>query len=155
MEDSKLKETLDQAIQKSKEFAEDIHLKENLSNAASKTKEALGIVGEKIVELSKDEELKAKFKDVSTPIVDTGKKVVEKLEENQTFNKVVSTVKEGAIEAADYVSTKTQEFLEKPEVQEKLEQAKDKTIELAEAGVENLKKWLKPEASDEQEKSQE
>lgn len=40
---------------------------------------------------------------------------------------------------------KTEEYLARPDVQEKIEKAKNKTIEIAEKGVDSLKKWLKPE----------
>jgi len=59
-------------------------------------------------------------------------------------------IKEGAHQVADtavkgakYVGDKTTEFFERPDVQENIEKAKDKTIEVAEKGVEALKKALK------------
>lgn len=153
MEDHQFKKTLDKAVQQTKEFAEEIHLKENAGIAFEKTKEVVGAVGKKITELGQDEAFKAKLKDVATPVVDTSKKVFEKLEENENVQKVFETVKQGTTEAVEFASQKTKEFLDKPEVQEKIEKAKEKTIELAESGVENLKKWLKP--SDEENSSDE
>lgn len=142
MEDSnKIKETVDSFVKHSKEFAEEVQLKENLSAVAEKAKEAAKTVGQKVGELAHDEELIDKLKDVSAPLIDSGKKIIDTLEENETVQKVTETVKE----TVETLGQKTQEYLERSDVQEKLEKAKDKTIELAESGVESLKKWLKPE----------
>ena len=52
----------------------------------------------------------------------------------------MESVKDGA----RTVSEKTVEFFEKPEVQEKIEVAKEKTLSIAEKGMSKLKEWLKP-----------
>ena len=43
------------------------------------------------------------------------------------------------------------EFFEKPEVQEKIEEVKEKTLDIAEKGVSKLREWLKPDEKDEEE----
>ena len=53
---------------------------------------------------------------------------------NEKVNKVCGDVKEGY-----------DDFMSKPEVQEKVDKAKDVTIDLAEKAVEALKQWLRPE----------
>lgn len=63
----------------------------------------------------------------------------EKLKENEAFKKTTVLIKEGA--------AKINEFFEKPEVKETINKAKATTINIAEKGVEGLKKILedKPE----------
>jgi hypothetical protein len=119
--DNNFKEELDKLIEKASKFADDIHLKENLESFRDDLVELATKTGKKIDELAHDEELKTKIKDGA----------------NQ--------VKDGAIKGAKYVGDKTTEFFERPDVQENIEKAKDKTIEVAEKGVEALKKALKKE----------
>jgi hypothetical protein len=119
--DNTFKEELDRLIEKANKFADDIHLKENLESFRDDLVDLATKTGKKIDELAHDEELKTKIKDGA----------------NQ--------VKDGAIKGAKYVGDKTTEFFERPDVQENIEKAKDKTIEVAEKGVEALKKALKKE----------
>ncbi|NTW95706.1 MAG: hypothetical protein HGB31_03705 [Erysipelotrichaceae bacterium] len=119
--DNTFKEELDRLIEKANKFADDIHLKENLESFRDDLVDLATKTGKKIDELAHDEELKAKIKDGATQ------------------------VKDGAIKGAKYVGDKTTEFFERPDVQENIEKAKDKTIEVAEKGVEALKKALKKE----------
>lgn len=113
------KEELDKLVEKANKFADEKHLKENLEAFRDDLVELANKAGQKIDEIVHDEELKTKVKEGA----------------NQ--------VKEGAIKGAKYVGDKTTEFFERPDVQENIEKAKDKTIEVAEKGVEALKKALK------------
>lgn len=117
--DTNFKEELDKLIQKSNQFADDIHLKENLESLRDDLIVLAEKTGKKIDELAHDEELKAKIKDGAHKVADT------------------------AVKGAKYVGDKTTEFFERPDVQENIEKAKDKTIEVAEKGVDALKKALK------------
>ncbi|KAF0226339.1 MAG: hypothetical protein FD179_885 [Erysipelotrichaceae bacterium] len=113
------KEELDKLVVKANKFADDKHLKENLESFKDDVVDLANKTGKKIDEVVHDEELKAKVVDGA----------------NQ--------VKDGAIKGAKYVGDKTTEFFERPDVQENIEKAKDKTIEVAEKGVVALKKALK------------
>lgn len=65
----------------------------------------------------------------------------KELEKNKTFVKIasgVNDVKNSSIKAIN-------DFMSKPEVSEKIEKAKDITIELAEKSLDALRNWLKPE----------
>ena len=51
-------------------------------------------------------------------------------------------------EVLNNVKNSVNEYMNRPEVKEKTERAKDGTIELAEKAVEALKNWLRPEEDD-------
>lgn len=139
------KDVLDKAAKHSKAFAEDVHLKENVEEFYRKVKEAALVLGKKIGDVAQDEEVKERFKDLTDPIVDSARKLSDRVNENETFMKVVDSVKTGLVDGVEFVNEKTKDYLEKPEVQRNIEKAKDKTIELADKGVDKLKEWLKPE----------
>jgi uncharacterized protein YjbJ (UPF0337 family) len=101
----------------------------------------------KVEELKTDEELKAKIKEKAEDVIESSKKLIDDIKENENVQKVVESVKEGA----KTVSDRTVEFFEKPEVQEKIEDVKDKTLDIAEKGVSKLREWLKPNEKDEEE----
>jgi len=117
--ENNFKEELDKLVEKANKFADDIHLKANLESFRDDLVVLADKAGKKIDEIAHDEELKAKIKDGAHQVADT------------------------AVKGAKYVGDKTTEFFERPDVQENIEKAKDKTIEVAEKGVEALKKALK------------
>ena len=117
--DNNFKEELDKLIEKANHFADEKHLKENLESFRDDLVELASKASQKIDEIAHDEELKTKIINGA----------------NQ--------VKDGAIKGAKYVGDKTTEFFERPDVQKGIEKAKDKTIEVAEKGVEALKKAFK------------
>jgi protein involved in ribonucleotide reduction len=176
MED--IKKTFEKVVESGKEFAEDIKLKENLEKAKDVTLDAVDKVAQKFEELKQDEELKAKIKERADDVVETvkegaktvsdktveffekpevkekidgvvesGKKMMDDINKNENVQKVVDSVKEGA----KTVSDKTVEFFEKPEVQEKIEDVKEKTLDIAEKGISKLREWFKPKQKDEEE----
>ena len=147
------KDVVDKAVKHSKAFAEDIHLKEGVDEFYQKVKEAAAVLAKKVGEVAKDEEVKERFRDLTDPDVNSAKKLSDKVNENESLKKVVDSVKEGVEDSYDYVSGKTKEYFERPDVQKKNNKAKNKTIELAEKGVDKRKEWLKPE--DKEEKSEE
>ncbi len=117
--DNNFKDELDKLFEKANKMADDMHVKENLESFRDDLISLAEKTGKKIDELAHDEELKGKIKDGA------------------------NTVKETAVKGAKYVGDKTTEFFERPDVQQNIEKAKDKTIEVAEKGVEALKKALK------------
>ena len=63
----------------------------------------------------------------------------DKAMENEDIKKTF----DGVVNAYNNVKDIVTEYFEKPEVQENIDKAKDITIDLAEKGVDALKKWLK------------
>lgn len=57
-----------------------------------------------------------------------------------------------AVNAYDSIKQNVQDYLAKPEVQEKISQLKDKTLDIADKGLDILKKTLKPEEYKEEHK---
>ena len=61
------------------------------------------------------------------------------------FNSIKDKAGEVTSNAAEFVSKHVDEFTSKPEVNEKIEKAKDVTLDVAEKAVDALRKWLRPE----------
>lgn len=80
------------------------------------------------------------IKDAGEKIGDFAKDTYDKAMENPDIKGVV----DGVVKAANEVKEDVDDFFERPEVKEKVDLAKDKTIEIAEKAVDALKKWLKP-----------
>jgi gamma-glutamylcysteine synthetase len=150
-----LKDVLNKAAKHSKAFAEDVHLKEGVDEFYQKVKEAAAFLGKKVGEIAQDEEVKERFKDLTDPVVDSAKRLADKVNENEALKKVVDSVKEGVEDSYEYVSEKTKAYLEREDVQQNIEKAKDKTIELADKGVDKLRDWLKPDTKKGQEGKEE
>ena len=84
----------------------------------------------KLQELKDNEQLKKGLADAGNFV----KQQTDKIKENENVQKVVGEVKE-----------KTDEFFNKPEVAEKIESAKEMTLDVAEKAVKALKVWLRPD----------
>ena len=59
--------------------------------------------------------------------------------------RIINKTNEKVSEVCTNVKDSYDEFMAKPEVQEKVEKAKDVTIDIAEKAVDALKQWLRPE----------
>lgn len=79
--------------------------------------------------------LKKTYDKTSEVAKDSFDKAMENEDIKKTFDSVVN--------AYNNVKDIVTEYFEKPEVQENIDKAKDITIDLAEKGVDALKKWLK------------
>ncbi len=130
--DDKFKRELDDFIASAKQLIDDIQIKENLEIVQKELKAIYDKAAIKINEVKNDEELKAKLKEAG------------------------NTVKDKTIEAAHVVKDKTKEaventkeYLNRPDVKEKIDNAKDKTKEAAEKSVETVKEWFKPKGDKE------
>lgn len=75
---------------------------------------------------------------------ETASKFKEKVTDNEKFMEVVENVKDKTIATGKAVKEKTTEFIQREDVQENIEKAKAKTVDIAEKGVGKLKKWLSP-----------
>ena len=71
--------------------------------------------------------------------------------ENENVKKVTDAVSDTYQKAKNGV----EDYLNKPEVKENIEKAKDATINVAEKAVAALKAWLKPEEENKEDKTEE
>lgn len=140
-------------LKSAKSFVKDAKLQEKFDVLKEKTGEAVDAASKKIDEIRNDEELKTKLNTFKENVSSATDKVVEKVRDNEELNKTLHNVKEGAIDAAkrsaEFVHDKTEEIKANPDVQKKVGQAKDKSIEIADKAAAGLKKWLRPEPSEE------
>lgn len=74
----------------------------------------------------------------------------ETLTESEKIKKVVQSVNDSAIKIISEAKEGIEDYLSRPEVNEKIEIAKDVTIDIAEKAVAGLKAWLKPETDSEE-----
>lgn len=125
--DDKFKRELDEFTASAKKLIEDIQLKENLEIMQRELKIIYDKAAEKFNEVKNDEELKSKLKEAGNTVKD---KTME----------AATVVKDSTIKAVE----NTKEYLNRPDVKEKIDNAKDKTKEAAEKSVETVKEWFKP-----------
>jgi len=149
-----------------KDLQEDEQLKENLHQAKGKAIALFEETKEKIITIREDEEWQKRWSDLvaNTSLVvakvanfaeETSAKAMDKAKENEKFAEYMDKATDVASKAAHatketYVATKEKvdDYFAKPEVIEKIDAAKDKTIDVAEKAVDGLKKWLKPEGKE-------
>jgi hypothetical protein len=160
---AKIDEAKDKVVTETIRVVDDLNVDDKLEKAQVVLKEAFDAVSLKIEELRHDEELREKIRAARDKVVHKTIEVVDDIKENENVQKTVKNVQERAQEfsedlnknetfqqvvktvkeSAQRVTEKTQEFFERPDVQEKIEDLKDKTIEVAELGVDKLKKVLR------------
>ncbi len=140
-------------LKSAKSFVKDAKLQEKFDVLKEKTGEAVDAASKKIDEIRHDEELKEKLNTFKENVQGAASNVVEKVKDNEELSKALHNIKEGTIDAAkrsaEFVHEKTEEIKANPDVQKKVGQAKDKTIDIAEKATDGLKKWLRPETSEE------
>lgn len=113
-------------------FTEDEQFDEFLDKVRAKSREAVEFAKDKIDDLA--------TKTSNQSLADLHDDVMaefDKLKENEYIKKTADFLKE--------IGGEINEFFEKPEVKETINKAKVTTINVAEKGVEGLKKILKPE----------
>ena len=137
----------------SPEFKENVaKTKEAIKDASVYVKDTANDVKDKVVEYTKSPEFKEGvekaqdfLKDASDKIMDVASDVKEKISSNEDAMNLINKTSEKATEVYTNAKESYDEFMSKPEVQEKVEKAKDVTIDIAEKAVEALKQWLRPE----------
>ncbi len=113
---------------------EDEKLDEFLDKVKAKSMEAVDFTREKVQELTaKKEESEKTLDDASNDIMG----VFDNIKESETLKKTAEFLGD--------ISKKINEFFERPEVKEAIDKAKIKTVNIAEKGVEGLKKVLNTE----------
>ena len=123
---SKAKDLYDSALKSINDFMNQEKVKDSLSNANE--------FASKVVD---------KVSDVYNDAVEAAKK-------NETIKNISEKVSAGY----ENVVKSTKEFLEKPEVQDRIDKVKDGTIDIAEKAVEALRNWLRPEDKKEEDKQE-
>ncbi|MBR4461259.1 MAG: hypothetical protein IKS51_01590 [Erysipelotrichaceae bacterium] len=113
---------------------EDEKLDEFLDKVKAKSMEAVDFTREKVQELTKKKEEPEKTLDeASNDIMST----FENIKESEALKKTAEFLSE--------INRKINEFFERPDVKEAIDKAKIKTVNIAEKGVEGLKKVLNTE----------
>ena len=113
---------------------EDEKLDEFLDKVKAKSMEAVDFTREKVQELTaKKEESEKTLDDASNDIMG----VFDNIKESETLKKTAEFLSD--------INKKINEFFERPEVKEAIDKAKIKTVNIAEKGVEGLKKVLNTE----------
>ncbi len=113
---------------------EDEKLDEFLDKVKAKSMEAVDFTREKVQELTKKKEEPEKtLDDASNDIMN----VFDNIKESEALKKTAEFLSE--------INKKINEFFERPEVKEAIDKAKIKTVNIAEKGVEGLKKVLNTE----------
>ena len=129
----KAEEVINSSIEKVKTIINDVKDEEKLNSLLdkikAKSKEAVEFTLEKVDALTKSDK-PLTIDDIHNEIMDD----FDKLKETDIFKKTTVLLKQGV--------SLVNEFLEKPEVKETIKKAKTTTINLAEKGVEGLKKIL-------------
>ena len=133
---AKTEEAIKSSIEKVKgiinDVQEDEKLDEFLDKVKAKSMEAVEFTKEKVAELTQQDDKENKLEKLGDDIMAE----FDKLKESDAFKKT-----------ADFLSdihTKVNDYFNKPEVQDAINKAKTTTINIAEKGVESLKKALEP-----------
>ena len=92
-----------------------------------------------LVAVSDPADAKERFTEAYEKLEDFTGVQINELKENEDFMNVVNNVNESVNKGLD----KLNEFTSRPDVQKKIDKAKDQAINLAEKSTEALKKWLK------------
>lgn len=134
----KTEEAIRSSIEKVKgiinDVQEDEKLDEFLDKVKAKSMEAVEFTKEKVAELTKKPDEKGRT------LEDLGNDIMaefDKIKESDAFKKTADFLSD--------IGTKVNEFFEKPEVKSAINKAKTTTVNIAEKGVENLKRALKTE----------
>lgn len=147
---------LNAAIEQIKESSEKIKNDEELHKMLESIKkiaeETVASLKKQYTDFINDPKVKQSYNDVKEQAITMYEKMqdyvsvqIQKLKENEELMKKVSDLNESIDKGIMYANEKINEFTSRPEVNEKIEKAKDLAIDLAEKSTEALKNWLRPE----------
>lgn len=147
----KTEEAIKSSIAKIKDIINDVQedekVDEFLDKVKAKSMEAVEFTKEKVAELSKKVDNNDKIEQLTSDIMAE----FDKLKESDTFKKTTEFLND--------ISGKINDFFDKPEVKDAINKAKATTVNIAEKGVEGLKRVLnteeKPAAEQKTEKTSE
>ena len=138
---NKTEEAIRSSIEKVRNIISDVQedekLEEFLDKVKAKSMEAVDFTKEKVAELTnrsekEDNRLEKLGDDIMAEF--------DKLKDSDTFKKTADFLND--------IYGKVNEFFEKPEVKKAINKAKTTTVNIAEKGVENLKKALEPKVEE-------
>ncbi len=118
------------------EFLEDIELKSSQLSYNLKLK---------LKEYSENEKVELVLDKAKEITNDASEKISSAIENSEEIQKGIEYTKDTIEKGKEFVADKIDEIKANPEVQEKIQNAKTKTIEIAELAVDKLKKLLKVE----------
>ena len=113
------------------EVQEDDKLDEFLDKVKAKSMEAVDFTKTKVAELTKEKEEKKTLEDLAGDIMAE----FDKIKETDAFKKTADFLSD--------IGSKVNEFFDKPEVRSAINKAKTTTVNIAEKGVEGIKRALK------------
>ncbi|MBQ6559446.1 MAG: hypothetical protein IJL85_01315 [Erysipelotrichaceae bacterium] len=134
---NKTEEAIRSSIEKVRNIINDVQeddkLDEFLDKVKAKSMEAVDFTKTKVAELTKEKEEKRTLEDLASDIMAE----FDKIKETDAFKKTADFLSD--------IGSKVNEFFEKPEVKGAINKAKTTTVNIAEKGVEGLKRALKTE----------
>lgn len=147
---------LNAAIEQIKESSEKIKNDEELHKMIENIKiiaeETVASLKKQYTDFINDPKVRQSYNDVKEQAITMYEKMqdyvsvqIQKLKEKEELMKKVSDLNESIDKGIMYANEKINEFTSRPEVNEKIEKAKDLAIDLAERSTEALKNWLRPE----------
>lgn len=147
--------TLNKAIDGLASVGKDIKNSEQVNKTVeyvkAKAKELSDSALKKIEEIKNDEALKNRITETANAVKEKGEELIESVKENETVMNVVNTVADAVKDGIENVKEGIENVVSKPEVSEKLNKAKETTLDVAEKAVKALKDWLRPENKDSEE----
>ena len=119
--------------------------KKVLEFVKTKSKELSDATLKKINELKEDQRIKEGFDNTFNFVKEKSNKLTEGIKENEKVKGVIDDVSEKGSKLIDSVKVSVDDLLNKTELDEKIVEVKNKTVDIAEKAVQALKEWLKPE----------
>ena len=150
-----LNEAIKQIKDASKKIKDDEELKRIVDNISRITEDTLEGIKKQYSDFINDPKVQQSYNDVKEQVItmyeilqDNINIKINSLKENEKFMNTVNDINESIDAGIAYASEKINEFTSRPEVNEKIEKAKDVAIDLAEKSTEALKNWLRPNNKD-------
>ncbi len=147
-----LNAAIEQIKESSEKIKNDEELHKMIENIKRIAEETVASLKKQYTDFINDPKVRQSYNDVKEQAITMYEKMqdyvsvqIQKLKENEELMKKVSDLNESIDKGIMYANEKINEFTSRPEVNEKIEKAKDLAIDLAERSTEALKNWLRPE----------
>ncbi|MCI5773124.1 MAG: hypothetical protein MR210_01045 [Erysipelotrichaceae bacterium] len=143
---------IDQIKDKSQKIKDDEELKKVIDNIKKITEESIENLKKQYHDFVNDPKVQNSYQEVKEQAFTLYEKMqdyasvqIQKLKDNEEFMQKVNELNQTIDKGVNYANEKINEFTSRPEVNEKIEKAKDVAIDLAEKSTAALKNWLRPE----------
>lgn len=147
-----LNAAIEQIKESSEKIKNDEELHKMIENIKRIAEETVASLKKQYTDFINDPKVRQSYNDVKEQAITMYEKMqdyvsvqIQKLKEKEELMKKVSDLNESIDKGIMYANEKINEFTSRPEVNEKIEKAKDLAIDLAERSTEALKNWLRPE----------